>query len=264
MKKAFVPFLSLLLVFLLGGLFPGFAQEKTHTNSIGMEFVLIPAGSFKMGCNRDFENCHGGESPQHSVTISKPFYLGKYEVTQEQWVAVMGGNPSKFKGRSNPVEQVSWNDVQTFIRKLNEKEKTGKYRLPTEAEWEYAARAGSTSTYSFGDDADQIGRYAWYEGNSGEKTHPVGQKQPNNWGLYDMHGNVWEWCQDWYGENYYRNSSSSDPKGPSSGEYRVNRGGGWGNSAGFCRSALRSSSSPGDRSNSLGIGFRLAFSPGRQ
>lgn len=264
MKKTFVPFLSLLLVFLLGGLFPALAQEKTHTNSIGMEFVLIPAGSFNMGVDKNFEGASDDETPRHSVTISQPFYLGKYEVTQEQWVAVMGGNPSGFKGRSNPVEQVSWNDVQTFIRRLNEKEKKGTYRLPTEAEWEYAARAGSTSTYFFGDDPAQLGQYAWYgeSSASGGSTHPVGQKQPNAWGLYDMHGNVWEWCQDWYGKDYYRNSSSSDPKGPSSGESRVDRGGGWFNSAWYCRSAIRNDYSPGIRSN--GIGFRLAFSPGRQ
>ncbi|MDL2330204.1 formylglycine-generating enzyme family protein [Desulfosarcina sp. OttesenSCG-928-A07] len=261
MKKSFAPFLSLLLVFLLGGFFPALAQEKTHTNSIGMEFVLIPAGSFNMGCNPNFEDCYDDEHPQHSVTLSQPFYLGKYEVTQEQWLAVMGGNPSKFMGRSNPVEQVSWNDVQTFIRQLNEKESTGRYRLPTEAEWEYAARAGSTSTYCFGDDADQFGQYAWYDGNSGDKTHPVGQKPPNRWGLHDMHGNVWEWCQDWYGKNYYSNSSSTDPKGPSSGEDRVIRGGSWDDLARNCRSAFRGIYSPENQHDSLG--FRLAFSPGR-
>jgi formylglycine-generating enzyme required for sulfatase activity len=184
-------------------------------------------------------------------------------VTQEQWTAVMGkgNNPSKFKGLSNPVEMVSWNDVQAFIQWLNAKEGHNRYRLPTEAEWEYAARAGTTGAYSFGDDEDSLGRYAWYWDNSGEKTHPVGQKQPNAWGLYDMHGNVWEWVQDWYGD--YSSSSVTDPKGPSSGSFygpsRVFRGGGWGSSARFCRAACRLNNSPKLRDD--GLGFRLALSP---
>jgi formylglycine-generating enzyme required for sulfatase activity len=182
--------------------------------------------------------------------------LGKYEVTQQQWMAVMGDNPSKFKGRSNPVEQVSWDDVQDFIRRLNQKEGTNKYRLPTEAEWEYAARAGTTSTWSFGDDASDTGRYAWYRDN---RTHPVGQKQPNAWGLHDMHGNAYEWVQDWYDDGYYARSPGTDPKGPSTGAFRVLRGGGWGDSARFLRSASRSYNAPDSRPGDLG--FRLAFSP---
>lgn len=235
------------------------AAAKTHTNSIGMEFVLIPAGSFMMGADKNFEDASDSETPKHKVTISKPFYLGKYEVTQAQWAAVMGGNPSQFKGRSNPVDSVSWDDVQVFIKRLNAKEGGNRYRLPAEAEWEYAARAGTESTYSFGDDADSLGQYAWYDGNSGEKTHPVGQKQPNAWGLYDMHGNVWEWVQDWYGENYYRRSPGTDPKGPSTGSYRMARGGGWADSAGGCRSAFRNGYTPDSRISSYG--FRLALSP---
>jgi formylglycine-generating enzyme required for sulfatase activity len=236
------------------------AAEKTYTNSIGMEFVLIPAGSFSMGADKNFDPAgDDDETPQHRVTISKPFYLGKYEVTQGQWTAVMGSNPSEFKGRSNPVEQVSWDDVQVFIQRLNRQEGHNRYRLPTEAEWEYAARAGTSSAYSFGDGADSLGRYAWYGNNSGVETHPVGQKQPNAWGLYDMHGNVWEWVQDWYGERYYSNASGTDPKGPSSGSIRVLRGGSWFDDAEYCRSAFRGSFTPDDRGND--IGFRLALSP---
>jgi formylglycine-generating enzyme required for sulfatase activity len=233
------------------------AAEKTYTTSLGMDFTLVPAGSFTMGADKNFENADDDETPQHRVSISKPFYLGTYEVTQAQWTAVMGNNPSKFKGRSNPVEQVSWDDIRIFIQRLNQKEGHARYRLPTEAEWEYAARAGTTGAYSFGDDEDSLGRYAWYEGNSGEKTHPVGQKQPNAWGLYDMHGNVYEWVQDWYGN--YSSSSVTDPKGPSSGSLRVYRGGGWRSPARYCRAALRGSNSPGRRD--VGLGFRLALSP---
>jgi formylglycine-generating enzyme required for sulfatase activity len=234
---------------------------KTYTNSIGMEFIQIPAGSFTMGADKNSEEADNDETPQHRVTLSKSFYLGKYEVTQAQWEVVMGDNPSKFKGRSNPVEMVSWNDVQLFIERLNAKEGTKKYRLPTEAEWEYAARAGTTSVWSFGNDAASMGQYAWFKDNSGGKTHPVGQKQPNPWGLYDMHGNVWEWVQDWHSGKYYAQSPASDPKGPSSGGYPVQRGGGWSNAAMYLRSADRSSSSPGNRDD--GDGFRLALSPGQ-
>ncbi|MDR0440441.1 MAG: formylglycine-generating enzyme family protein, partial [Candidatus Accumulibacter sp.] len=186
-----------------------------------------------------------------------PYYLGKYEVTQEQWVAVIGSNPARFPGRKYPVEQVSWFDVQAFIKRLNQKEGTNKYRLPTEAEWEYAARAGTTTRYSFGDDESGLGHYAWYEDNSGGKTHPVGQKRPNSWGLYDMHGNVWEWVQDWYGKNFLR-CEITDASGPPESSYRVLRGGGWNHSAGFLRSAYRSTDSPVYRDEA--VGFRLAFS----
>lgn len=224
-----------------------------------MEFVKVPSGSYMRGCNPNFENCDSDETPQRRISISS-FWIGKYEVTQEQWVAVMGSNPSKFKGRTNPVEQVSWNDAQEFVRRLNAKEGHNRYRLPTEAEWEYAARAGSTTAYSFGDDAGELGAYAWYAGNSGNKTHPVGQKRANAWGLHDMHGNVYEWVQDWYGNNYYRSSPDTDPRGPSLGEFRVLRGGSWIGGAGDCRSASRSNDRPGNRRDY--IGFRLALSPG--
>ncbi|GHU00250.1 hypothetical protein FACS1894154_08980 [Betaproteobacteria bacterium] len=235
--------------------------DKTFTNSIGTEFILIPAGSFTMGADKNDKDADDDETPPHRVSISQAFYLGKYEVTQGEWVAVMGSNPSKFKGRSNPVEQVSWDDVQTFIQRLNAKEGTRKYRLPTEAEWEYAARAGTKSTYSFGDDAGQLGAYAWYDDNSGSQTHPVGQKKPNPWGLYDMHGNVLEWVNDWYNESYYSRSASNDPAGPSSGQTRVLRGGCWYYSAGCLRSARRSIGTPDDRDDRGG--FRLACSPGQ-
>jgi formylglycine-generating enzyme required for sulfatase activity len=226
---------------------------------LGMEFVLIPAGEFLMGSPDSDKDAGDSEKPQHKIIISQPFYLGKYAVTQAQWMAVMWDNPSAFKGRSNPVENVSWDDVQVFIKKLNQPEGGNKYRLPTEAEWEYAARAGTTGVYSFGRYAEVLGYYAWYEANSGKTTHPVGQKEPNPWGLYDMYGNVWEWTQDWYGN--YAGSPATDPRGPSSGSLRVFRGGAWSSDAGRCRSARRVGITP-EKWGSL-LGFRLAFSPGQ-
>ncbi len=235
------------------------AELKTHTNSIGMEFVLIPAGEFMMGTDSNVEKGSGdSERPRHKVTISKPFYLGKYEVTQAQWMAVMGNNPSKFKGDNNPVEMVFWNDAQEFIKRLNAREGHTRYRLPTEAEWEYAARAGTSTAYSFGDDKNKLSGYAWYDANSGDTTHPVGEKQPNPWGLHDVHGNVWEWVQDWYGKKYYANSPETDPKGPKPGLGRVGRGGDWDDDAEACRSGFRSYGSTSYRDND--IGFRLALS----
>ena len=261
MMKVTVVFSALWVVlsFIATGGVSSAAELKTHTNSIGMEFVLIPAGSFMMGSDPNIEEGYDNERPLHKVTIAEPFYLGKYEVTQGQWVTVMGSNPSKFEGRDNPVERVSWHDAQEFIRKLNAKEGHNRYRLPTEAEWEYAARAGTSSAYFFGDDKNALSGYAWYYGeNPVQTTRPVGQKQPNAWGLYDVHGNVWEWAQDWYGERYYSESSETDPKGPASGEYRVIRGGSWDYTAGYCRSASRADYGPDDQSG--GIGFRLALS----
>ena len=190
--------------------------------------------------------------------LSQPFYLGKYEVTQEQWETVMGENPSKFKGPRHPVENVSWEDVQQFIGKLNREEGHTRYRLPTEAEWEYACRAGTTGDYGFFDNFffGRLKRYAWNGGNSGGQTHPVGEKDPNAWGLYDMHGNVWEWVQDWYEGNYYRNSPATDPRGPSSGSIRVYRGGSWYFLASFCTVAFHDFYSPANRIDYLG--FRVA------
>jgi formylglycine-generating enzyme required for sulfatase activity len=230
-----------------------------YTNSIGVDFVKVKAGCFLMGRDANFEDGNNDELPRHKVCITKSFYLGKHEITQGQWVAVMGNNPSHFKGRSKPVEQVSWHDAKTFIKRLNQSEGGNHYRLPTEAEWEYAARAGTSSAWHFGDDEGSAGQYAWYDGNSGERTHPVGQKKPNPWGLYDMYGNVWEWVQDWYGENSYRNHATNDPEGAGSGRYRVRRGGAWSAGAGGLRSAYRSYSSPGNRYSNLG--FRLVRQP---
>ena len=221
------------------------APAKQMTNRLGMEFVLIPEGSFEMGSNKGEAN----EKPVHRVTITKPYYLGKYEVTQGQWEAVMESNPSKFKGANLPVENVSWEDCQEFIKKLNAKGE-GEYRLPTEAEWEYACRAGTTGDY-----ARSLDAMGWYVKNSGKANHQVGQKSPNAWGLYDMHGNVWEWCQDWYDREYYGKSSGNDPTGPSVGTRRVIRGGGWNAPAGYCRSADRYWNTPDNRNNVLG--FRL-------
>jgi formylglycine-generating enzyme required for sulfatase activity len=240
---------------------PATAQElaSTYTNSIGMKFVLIPAGTFMMGADKNLEEPNNDELPRHQVRISKPFYLGVYDVTQKDWTAVMGNNPSKFEGEDKPVDTVSWDDAQAFVARLNQKEGHSRYRLPTEAEWEYALRAGTTSTYYFGADWSQLGDHAWYDGNSGSTTHPVGEKRPNAWGLYDMIGNVWEWNQDWLGENYYANSPSADPTGPTSGRYCVVRGCGWYSAARFCRSALRGRNEPAYRNEYFG--FRLAFSP---
>jgi formylglycine-generating enzyme required for sulfatase activity len=228
---------------------PAAASSATFTPSQtlkdDMNFVRIPAGEFQMGSGNS-----GDESPVHRVKISRDFEMGKCEVTQAQWQAVMGNNPSHFKGDNLPVEEVSWNDVQEFIKKLNQADSKYQYRLPTEAEWEYACRAGTTGDY-----AGDIDAMAWYSSNSNNQTHPVGQKQANKWGLYDMHGNVWEWCQDWYDSNYYRQSPGADPKGPTAGTYRVFRGGCWRNLAGDCRAAHRGNDSPGNRYGNLG--FRL-------
>jgi len=221
---------------------------------VTMKLVLIPAGKFMMGSPDSEQGHRGNEGPQHEVIITKPFYMGVTEVTQAQYEAVMGMNPSKFKGPTNPVEMVSWEEAVEFCRKLSEK--TGKtLRLPTEAEWEYACRAGTKTRFSFGDSASALGDYAWYGSNSGNKTHPVGQKKPNAWGLYDMHGNVWEWCADWYGS--YPSGSLTDPQGPGSGSLRVVRGGSWRlNVTDDFRCAYRDDLGPPFR---LGIhGFRCA------
>ena len=219
-------------------------------NSIGMKFTLIPAGEFFMGSEEDDD-----EKPVHKVKISSPFYLGIYPVTQREWKAVMGDNPSGFKSDDLPVERVSWDDVLEFIRKLNKKEGKDKYRLPSEAEWEYACRAGTTTRYSFGDDESKLSDYAWYGDNSGSDTHPVGQKKPNPYGLYDMHGNVWEWVQDTWHESYDGAPADGSAWESGVGALRVIRGGSWDDLAGDCRSALRVHDDPRGRDGYLG--FRL-------
>lgn len=211
-----------------------------------IEMVSIPAGTFLMGSLSGQGD--DDEHPQHQVSVAA-FYMGKYEVTQAQWTAVMSNNPSYYKGCDQcPVEQVSWDETQEFIRLLNGMQSQYSYSLPTEAEWEYAARAGTTGDY-----AGDLDSMAWYHKNSGNKTHPVGQKQPNAWNLYDMHGNVWEWVQDWLGA--YPNGEVTDPQGPGLGSYRGLRGGGWLYNAARCRSASRGGNSPGSRGPYLG--FRL-------
>lgn len=230
----------------------------TFRNTIGMEFVLIRDGEFLMGSENGFDN----EKPVRRVQISKPFYLGKYQVTQEQWQAVMGNNPSRFTGDPNrPVENVSWHGTQEFLQKLAKKEQGKTYRLPTEAEWEYACRAGSTGAYCFGDDVAKLKEYAWYEENSGSTTHPVGQLKPNAWGLYDMHGNVWEWVQDQYAADYYKQrlNPDVDPQGPEKGGGCVLRGGSVWNTQGYARCAFRLRYLPLARYD--GIGFRLVLRP---
>ena len=254
---AFISCAVVLLCFLAWS--PAWASEKNYTNSIGMEFVLIPSGSFMMGADQESEPADGDEEPRHPVTISKAFYLGKFEVTQSQWVAVMGDNPSEFKGDNMPVDSVSWDDAQAFLQKLNQMEGTDKYRLPTEAEWEYAARAGTESTYSFGNDTADLGDYAWYDENSGGVTHPVGQKKSNPWGLFDMHGNVAEWVQDWYAQSY-QPDQSIDPQGNPYGRYRVMRGGCWDYPDWYCRSSDRAAAPPDFRTNPHG--FRVVLEHG--
>jgi formylglycine-generating enzyme required for sulfatase activity len=217
---------------------------------VKMELVWVPAGSFQMGSPSSESGRSDDEGPVHAVELDG-FWMGKYEVTQEQYEAVMGKNPSNFKGTKNPVEMVSWKDAREFCRKASEK--TGKgIRLPTEAEWEYACRAGTTTRFCFGDSDNGLDEYAWYTANSGSKTHPVGEKKPNEWGLYDMHGNVWEWCGDWYADKYGA-GAAKNPAGASSGSYRVFRGGSWRSPAGNCRSANRSGIVPDGRIFNLGL-----------
>jgi len=230
-------------------------SPATTRNSLGMELVTIPAGSFRMGGDKNLEQAEDHENPIHTVSFSKPLLMGKYAVTQAQWTAVMDNNPSGFEGDLRPVETISWHDAQAFIEALNDGENTTGYRLPTEAEWEYAARAGSESAYAFGSEAVRLDAFAWYKKNAQNQTHPVGQLTPNAWGLYDMHGNVHEWCQDWFDRGYYRQSPSQAPGGPAEGLAKSLRGGDWGSDKWYCRSASRSLSAPSRRSNR--VGFRI-------
>ena len=228
-------------------------------DSIGMKFKLIPAGTFIMGdarVNKDWT--------PHEVILTTSFKMGVHEVTQAQYEQVMGVNPSEFKGADNPVETLSWDDAVEFCRRLSalpaEKAAGNVYRLPTEAEWEYACRAGTTTKYSFGDDESELRDHAWCSENSDVQTHRVGSKKPNAWGLYDMHGNVFEWCQDRYGD--YPSGSVTDPTGPAVGSGRVIRGGGWSYPAEDCRSADRGWDYPSIRD--YGLGFRVCLSPSGQ
>ena len=219
-----------------------------------IEMVKIEGGTFTMGATEEQEHdCEDDEKPAHEVLLSS-YYIGKYQVTQRLWREVMGNNPSFFMNDNNPVENVSWNDIQKFLAKLNAK--TGKnYRLPTEAEWEYAARGGNQSKgykYSGSNNIDEV---AWYSGNASSTTHPVGQKSPNKLGIYDMSGNVWEWCSDWYGR--YDSSAQTNPQGSYSGGRRVARGGSCFSGAQICRVSYRNRDYP-DSSNSY-LGFRLAM-----
>jgi formylglycine-generating enzyme required for sulfatase activity len=232
-----------------------FPPEPEITNDLGMPFKLIPAGSFDMGSQLGSD-----EHPVHRVQITRMFYLGQFEVTQAQWQTIIGRSIEMQRdqfdttwalsgsGPDYPVYYVSWHEVQTFIQRLNELESGVVYRLPTEAEWEYACRAGSPENVTADLDAK-----AWYINNSGEQAHPVGHKLPNAWGLYDMQGNVWEWCQDWNDD--YTREPQVDPKGPETGEFRAVRGGCWHMDADGCRPADRVSGNP-KRGNSS-LGFRL-------
>jgi len=230
----------------------------TITTTIGMKMKLIPPGEFMMG-----DESWDWSMPLHRVKITKPFYMGIYQMTQREWTKVMGNNPSSFKKDDNPVENVSWEDCQLVIGKLNEIEPEACYRLPSEAEWEYACRAGSIKRYCFGDRESELGNYGWYDANSGDETHPVGKKKPNAWGLYDMHGNVWEWCWDWYDEKYYQKCHEQglveDPQGPGAGSRRVERGGSWNNDAGICGAGGRDRDAPGHRIGLVGVRLARSF-----
>jgi formylglycine-generating enzyme required for sulfatase activity len=221
----------------------------TLPGGVEMRFSFIPPGSFLMGSG-------DGDGPVHRVTLTKGFYLGICPITQAQWKAVMGTDPSNFKGPDRPVEQVNWSDAVQFCSKLTVRlAGRGQVRLPSESEWEYACRAGTTTDYHTGNDEVTLLAAGWYDANSDRETHPVGQLTANAWNLYDMHGNVWEWCNDWLGT--YSSEQQTDPAGPAVGSGRVYRGGSWDDSAGRCRSAYRGRVDPSFRSSILG--FRVAL-----
>jgi len=241
---------------------PPVVELPSITNTLGMKFNKIPAGTFLMGSPQT-EKVRGDNEHQHKVTITKPYYMQTTEVTQGQWKAVMGTEPWKGiqyvkEGPNNAATCVSWNDAIAYCKKLSEKE--GKtYRLPTEAEWEYACRAGTETRWSFGDDEKELGDYAWYRDNvydiDEKYAHQVGLKKPNAFGLYDMHGNVYEWCHDYYEEDYYQQSPAQDPTGPVTGSFRVLRGGSWESLSRTARSAFRIRAGADYRFNYFG--FRL-------
>ncbi len=228
-------------------------RGQSVTNTLGMVFRLIPAGGFDMG-SPGGRNAPRFTAPVHRVEIGRPFWMGVYEVTQEQWGKVMGSRPAKFRGDPRlPVERVSPVQAAEFIKRLNAREGTTAYRLPTEAEWEYACRAGTRDPWSFGSRPEQLGRFAWWISNSGLKTHPVGLLEPNPWDLFDMHGNVAELCSDWFDQGYYAQSPGKDPQGPDRGTHRVGRGGSWLSGPVRLRCAARVMAEPGPS-----LGFRLA------
>lgn len=230
-----------------------YSNGTLTVNGIKYNMVWVDGGTFRMGATSEQGSEISDEKPVHSVTLSG-YYIGKTEVTQALWQAVMGSNPSYFEGDDLPVEQVSWDDCQEFIRKLNSL--TGQnFRLHTEAEWEFACRGGNNSRGYKYSGSNYIDNVAWYDGNSGDKTHPVATKSPNELGIYDMSGNVWEWCADWYGD--YSSGRQTNPKGPYDGSGRVIRGGGWNGIARGCRSSFRCDYGPSDRDNFLGL--RLAL-----
>ena len=267
-KKKFY-LMVLLLLAMLYCLPASAAEPKNETapqegalfvdSATGIQMAFVKGGCFQMGSVSG--DGYDDEKPVHEVCVND-LYMGRHEVTQGQWQKVMGSNPSNFRncGSDCPVEKVSWNDVQEFLRKLNSQ--TGKkYRLPTEAEWEYATRSGGKDEkYAGTGNENTLVDYAWYKSNSEKKTNPVGRKKPNGLGLYDMSGNVWEWCDDWHGENYYANSPKDNPQGPAAGSARVLRGGCWGNDPNGTRTTNRYRNNPGKRYSF--IGFRLTM-PGR-
>ena len=252
--------IAALYLLLVSVFVPGCRREEDSavaaqvvTTKTGIEMIAIPGGFFEMGSSKGAAD----ESPVHKVWVG-PFLIDRYEVVQEQYVKLVGANPSSFKDPGRPVDTVTWTDAALYcnLRSLAEglepcyDEESGTwhcnfkangYRLPTEAEWEYACRGGTEREYYFGSDPRALKKYAWYAGNSSKKTHPVGQKKPNQWGLYDMYGNVAEWCNDVYGENYYKTSPSNDPRGPEEGEIKVLRGGGWQDRIDSIRSSWRAS-----------------------
>ena len=231
-------------------------EDYFYVNGVSFEMVYVEGGSFDMGATSEqVSDADSDEKPVHRVTLSD-YYIGRCEVTQELWEAVMGSNPSWFKGAQNPVESVSWNDCQNFIKKLNRL--TGRtFRLPTEAEWEYAARGGNKSSHYKYSGSNNIFDVAWHDGNSGRKTHAVGTKTANELGIYDMSGNVYEWCSDWYGG--YSTGAQTNPQGPSSGSFRVLRGGSWSFNAGYCRVSYRNGYDPGYSCHYIGL--RLVLVP---
>ena len=231
------------------------AVQTFTVGNVSFDMVKVEAGSFIMGCTSEQSDCFNDESPYHRVTISQDYYIGKFEVTQELYESVMGVNPSKWKAFDRPVENVSWNDAMEFCSELSRL--TGRrFTLPTEAEWEYAARGGKKSTSAKYSGSSSIATVAWYNGNSGSQTHPVGRLRANELGIYDMSGNVWEWCLDWYGN--YSSATQTDPKGATAGSYRVLRGGSWGYYAEDCRVAYRSNNTPDNRYDN-GHGFRVVL-----